>query len=87
MPTGLTMDPLVEVNQPADYQTLLREYRLPRAKSDVDYTISKCNPRLRPRLNGMILGRSFKRRITYMNNETFEVLAIAETLATSGDKS
>lgn len=40
------MDPLVKVDEPANYQELLCKYHLLEAKSDKDYTISKCNPRL-----------------------------------------
>lgn len=83
--TGSTIEPLVKVQQPPDYQALLRDYRVVDAKYDEGYSISKCHPKFRPHLEGMIVGLSFKHRMTYISNETFAILLTAKTISTSGD--
>lgn len=71
LPIGLIMDPLVQVDHLADYRALQLKYRVPNAKSDKKYMISKCSAKFRPHLKGIILRLRFKCKITYVSNKTF----------------
>lgn len=76
-----TMESLVEVEQPLNY------HALDDAESNEGYIISKCNRKFRLHLRGEILALSFNRKMTYVSNKDFVVLATAEIISTCSDGS